>query len=144
MYMGEVYQIVRKQTLYAGSIIFLQKSCHWIHWIKWEHLWKKTLVTSMHSSRMHTTCLLPISPSMHCRGMCAPRGVSAPKGVYPSMQWGRHCPPWTDKHLWKHNLRKFCLPAVIMLLCWLGNHGTGQEWLIQTWLIWSSTNSKGI
>ena len=37
-------------------------------------------------------------------------------GVYPSMQWGRHPPPWTERHLWKHNLRKLRLRAV-MILC---------------------------
>ena len=51
----------------------------------------------MHSNRMHTARLLPVSPSMHCgRGVSAPGG-SAPggvsaRGVYPSMQWGRHPP----------------------------------------------------
>ena len=32
--------------------------------------------TRMHSSRMHTACLLAVSPSMHCTG-----GVSAQGGV---------------------------------------------------------------
>ena len=65
------------------------------------------LVTRLHSSRMHTTHLLPVSPSMHCAGRSGPGGdgVSGPGGcvwsqggpasgpgegvVYPSMQWGR-------------------------------------------------------
>ena len=50
--------------------------------------------TSMHTSRMRTACLLPVSPSMHCAGGClllggvcswgvtAPWGVSVPGGVY--------------------------------------------------------------
>ena len=39
-------------------------------------------------------------PSMHCAGGVSARWVSARgRGVYPSMQWGRHPPPWTDRHL---------------------------------------------
>ena len=62
------------------------------------HLWKYYLgptllrpVTSMHSSRMRTTCLLPVSPSMNCSGGVSVRGVgcvcllrvclSVPRGV---------------------------------------------------------------
>ena len=44
--------------------------------------------TSMHSSRMRTVHLLPVSPSMHCaggRGMSTPGGVSAPGGC---LLWG--------------------------------------------------------
>ena len=39
--------------------------------------------TSMHSSRMRTTRLLPVSPSMHCAGgVCFPGGgVYFPEGV---------------------------------------------------------------
>ena len=68
--------------------------------------------TSMHSSRMRTARLLPVSPNMHCAGGCllpgwglCSRGVSATevvsapagclplvRGVYPSMHWGRHLP----------------------------------------------------
>ena len=33
----------------------------------------------------------------------------------------RH-PPWTDKHLWKHNLRKLCCRAVIMGCTVLSGH----------------------
>ena len=33
-------------------------------------------VTRLHSSRMHTTRLLAVSPSMHCSGGSAPRGCS--------------------------------------------------------------------
>ena len=71
-------------------------------------------------------------PNMHCTGGgCLPRGcvwgdvclgglpkeVSARGGVcrggdvYSSMQWGRF-PLWTDRHLWKHNLRKLRLRVV--------------------------------
>ena len=38
----------------------------------------------MHSSRMHTTCLLPVFPNMHCSqggGWCVLWGVCAPVGV---------------------------------------------------------------
>ena len=31
-------------------------------------------------------------------------------------------PPWTDKHLWKHNLRKLCCRAVIMGCTVLSGH----------------------
>ena len=42
--------------------------------------------TSMHFSRMHTTCLLPVSPSMHCAGgMSATGGYLLPGGV--CYQW---------------------------------------------------------
>ena len=43
------------------------------------------------------------------------RGVSAKGGGLPrpSMQWGKHPALWTDRHLWKHNLRKLRLRAVI-------------------------------
>ena len=43
-----------------------------------------TLWTSMHSSRMRTARLLPVSPSMHCS-----RGVSAPGGGH--VCWGYVC-----------------------------------------------------
>ena len=95
--------------------------------------------TSMHSSRMRTARLLPVSPSMHCRGsapggclllggvcscggvcswgVSAPRGVSAsgPRGCVTQHAMGQTPPPlWTDRHLWKHNLRKLRLRAVII------------------------------
>ena len=42
------------------------------------------LITSMHSSRMRTARLLPISPSMHCMvGYGCLVGVSAPGGLLP-------------------------------------------------------------
>ena len=60
-------------------------------------------------------------PSMHCRGECLPGGICPggvypggclPRGyVYPSMQWDRPL-LWTDRHLWKHNLRKLRLRVV--------------------------------
>ena len=50
------------------------------------------------------------------RGASAQGGVClagvCPEVVHPSMQWGRH-PPWTDRHLWKHNLRKLRLREVM-------------------------------
>ena len=68
-------------------------------------------ITRLHSNRMRTACLLPLSPSMHCTGGCLPlvrggvsasgpgggcllRGVAAsgPGCVYPSMQWDRPPP----------------------------------------------------
>ena len=53
---------------------------------------KKHQLTSMHSGRMHTARLLPVSPSMHCAGGCllqagiCSQGVSAPGGGVCS--WG--------------------------------------------------------
>ena len=96
---------------------------------------RKLFRTSMHSNRMRTAHLLPVSPSMHCaegvvcfrgcllpgvcllwEGVCSWGGVCSGacllSGVYPSMQWSRHL-PWTDRHLWKHNLCKLRLLAVI-------------------------------
>ena len=58
--------------------------------------------TRLHSSRMHTARLLAASPSMHWTrrgGVSAPRGgLPLVRGVYPSMQWGRHHPTplWTE------------------------------------------------
>ena len=63
--------------------------------------------TRLHSSRMHTTRLLTVSPSMHCAGVCSQgrlhpvgllprdpvlRGRSVPGGWYSSMHWGRPPP----------------------------------------------------
>ena len=91
------------------------------------------LVTRLHSSRMHTACLLPVSPSMHCAGCLPPGGclvpgsvwswgVSGPGevsgrrgclvlgvcllpgGVYPSMQWGRPLCEQNDRQVQKYYL----------------------------------------
>ena len=54
--------------------------------------------TRMHSSRMRTACLLPVSPSMHCYGGCMPgggvpargctcSGVYLPRWVYIQSSW---------------------------------------------------------
>ena len=69
-----------------------------------------------------------------CRG----GGVSArgylPRGRVPARRvyLPRYSPLWTDRHLWKHNLRKLRLWAVIrtttvdvtrlLLNCWRGNY----------------------
>ena len=43
----------------------------------------KLLLTRMHSSRMRTTRLFPVSPSMHCSwGVSAPRGCLLWGGVF--------------------------------------------------------------
>ena len=57
---------------------------------------KNDLTIRMHSSRMCTTCLLPISPSMHCsQGGACPRGCTFPGGV-PAQggvpAWGGYLP----------------------------------------------------
>ena len=56
------------------------------------------LNTRLYSSRMHTTPLLPISPSMHCT-----RGMSGPGGVPTSGLRGTAC-------LW---LKEWCLPLAL-------------------------------
>ena len=38
--------------------------------------------TRLHSSKMHTTHLLTVSPSMHCTGGCLLWGVSAVGGAW--------------------------------------------------------------
>ena len=70
-------------------------------------------------------------PSMHCEGgcvfqhalgraMCIP-ACTGQGCVYPSMQWGRHPPLWTDRHLWKNNLHKLHLrTAIIGKQVWRG------------------------
>ena len=48
-----------------------------------------------------------------CLGVSAQGGICL--GVYPSIQWGRPPrPPWTERCLWKHNLRKLRFRAVTM------------------------------
>ena len=51
----------------------------------------------MHSSRMRTTRLLPVSPSMHCPG----GGVPALVGVSAQGDEPVQVPPplWTDRHV---------------------------------------------
>ena len=90
----------------------------------------RAVKTRMHSSGMCTAHLLTISQHALCRGVSAsgPGGVVCHgggagclplvlRGVYPIMQWDRHPPLWTDRHLWKHNLRKLSLRAVIRECC---------------------------
>ena len=57
--------------------------------------------TRLHSSRMRTGRLLPVSPSMHCaEGVCSRGGGGAClwslRGGYPSMQWDR--PPLCEQN----------------------------------------------
>ena len=47
---------------------------------RYTHIPNGEITTSMHSSRMHTTRLLPISPSMHCSWGVSAMGVSASGG----------------------------------------------------------------
>ena len=76
-----------------------------------------------------------VPPSMHCAGGVSALGVGVSaqgvlplvlggylfsRGVHASMQWGRPPPPmWTDRYLWKQNLRKLRLRAVkiIVFMC---------------------------
>ena len=49
--------------------------------------------TRLHSSRMHTACLLTISPSMHCAGgLPVPRGCLLLGGLLGSLPKGGVCP----------------------------------------------------
>ena len=97
------------------------------------------MTTRMHSSGMHTARLLTVSqhalgrgvyPSIHWvggvsqhalgrRGVC-PGWVSAHGGICPEGCVADTPPPWTDRHLWKHNLRKLRLRAVTSL-CYLSH-----------------------
>ena len=63
---------------------------------------------------MRTARLLTVSQHALGRG-CLPggRGVCLGAGVCPVAD----TPPWTDRHLWKHNLRKLRLRAVMSHLC---------------------------
>ena len=57
---------------------------------------------------MHIARLLTVSPSMHCA-----RGVPGPGGHgIPACTEADPARLWTDRHLWKHNLRKLRLRAV--------------------------------
>ena len=84
---------------------------------------------------MRTAHLLPVSPTMHCAGGgvcfrgCLLPGVCLPLGgvcfLRGCLLWGvstlggvsqhamEQTPPWTDRRLWKHNLCKLRLLAVI-------------------------------
>ena len=69
--------------------------------------------------------LLPRGVS--AQGMCLPRGCACPGGACPGgclpsipCNGADPPPPWTDRHLWKHNLRKLRLRAVIMELLHIG------------------------
>ena len=60
---------------------------------------QKYLETRMHSSRMRTTRLLPVSPNMHCsregghlpRGVCLPGGCACPGGGWVNLPKGGGC-----------------------------------------------------
>ena len=81
--------------------------------------------TSIHSSRMRTACLLPVSPSMHCPGgvcsggRCLLPGGSAPGGVCSggggvSQLALMQTPLWRESQKQvKHNLGPTSLRAVI-------------------------------
>ena len=91
----------------------------WFHWIcNW-----KNLQTRMHSNGMRTARLLTVSQhALHRRGCLPSRYLS--RGVSTQGGWclpggggipacnGAEPPLWTDRHLWKHNLRKLRLRAV--------------------------------
>ena len=75
----------------------------------------------MHSSRMRTARLLSISHSIRRGGLSALGGVSPGhvcmggvcRGVYPSMQWGRHPPPVNMTGVKTLPCPKLCLQSVI-------------------------------
>ena len=123
---GVTPEVNLRNLLCAGSVV-RQKG-----FMSSKHIFK----TRMHSSRMHTARLLPVSPSMHCslggvpgwvylpggvtvQGVYLPRGCTCPGGVPAQGRVylpGGTCPgtPPVDRH----NLRKLHLRAVkIVDLC---------------------------
>ena len=60
-----------------------------------------------HTCPSSHACPLPcIPPTMQASlATHAPPAMHVPPATHP---------PWTDRHLWKHNLRKLCLRAVII------------------------------
>ena len=91
-----------------------------------QHAYHSDVETRMHSSGMRTACLLTISQHALHRGVSAwgggvylggvCQGVSAQGGVSQHAMGQTPLPLWTDRHLWKHNLRKLRLRAVIILV----------------------------
>ena len=65
---------------------------------------KKQKKTSMHSSRMRTARLLPVSPSMHCTGECLlPGGVCSGGMATPG---GRGCLP-CEQNDWQTGVKTY-------------------------------------
>ena len=110
----------------------------------------------MHSSGMRTVRLLTVSqhalgrgvyPSMHwAGGVCIPacNGQSMclsqhalPRGGgvtnTPSLGPEADTPLWTDRHLWKHNLRKLRLRAVIKYVFAVQGKIEEPEWVSHSW-----------
>ena len=89
---------------------------------------------------MRTARLLTVCPGSVYQGVSAQGGVSAygvsvrgavclgvgvsAQGVvcHPQTRGRQSPPPWTDRHLWKHNLRKLRLRAVISIYLSSVNH----------------------
>ena len=72
----------------------------------------------MHSSRMRTAGSLSASRSIRRRGDVRPGGGGRVPGEARMLGGvrvgGVHAPPpWTERNLWKHNLHKLCLRAVM-------------------------------
>ena len=68
-------EMVGKQVTFLSKI-FCSEFCSWM-------MKDTTTLTRMHSSRMRTAHLLPVSPSMHCSGGVPGLGVYlVPRGVY--------------------------------------------------------------
>ena len=100
------------------------------------------VVTRMHSSGMPTTCLLTISQHALWLGWCTCLGGCSCPGGVPARgvpAWGCMCtcpggvpaqklPLWTDRHLWKHNLRKLRLQAVIKWYTWFRGKTPINRW----------------
>ena len=72
---------------------------HWIQRIQWQ--------TRMYSNGMRTARFLTVSQHALWLGGVPAQGVYLPGGVPAQV-----LPPWTERHLWKHNLRKFCWRVV--------------------------------
>ena len=107
-----------KQGRFWQGFIVIQKAKKWntqitLLKIQKYYAWTNNMLsTRMHSSRMCTARPLTVSHSIWWGGVCP-----NPPGCRP-LSWMQtpqmQTPPlWTDQHLWKHNLHKLRLWAVM-------------------------------
>ena len=68
---------VTGEWVFSLFFVLIKLLIHWCNGQKQSLNWPITITKQeLHSSRMHTTCLLTISPSMHCAGVSALPGGS--------------------------------------------------------------------
>ena len=94
-----------------------------------------------------------VCPGGVCPGRCLPREVSAQRGVSASDPGGgipacngADPPPWTDRNLWKHNLRKLRLRTVINIKSfnfqWNTHlHNTRTQYCRIPWTTWTARSA---